>query len=296
MKSKLEKLKNIDVPKSIKFKESENSLILTMNSSCVNANMQENRAAFEAWALVARAKGYDKVILEEEKNIDVKSKEHYNRFLYRAYCFDKLFDWFILSDNLAKKVQEFYYKYFENKKLIYNVPINKAKEPIHPEAIAEEYFVNNKEITNELLKTNVENFYSQLPVGTFYEKKSNSTRVFTGGKSAIDFWGIEGNILNIVELKVKRNKSLGVLSELFFYVCLMRDFHIKKLASPCTEEGIRGFNTIRNANLKMIKGYILTENIHPQLEIAFEELGKAFRNDKSIKFEKVVHIPENISY
>ena len=85
MKCKLAKLKDINIPKSIKFTEKDNQLILTMNSSCINANMQENRAAFEAWALLGKAREYNEVILNLDIDDNIKSDGHYNRFLYRVY-------------------------------------------------------------------------------------------------------------------------------------------------------------------------------------------------------------------
>ena len=85
MKCKLDRLKGIDIPKSIIFTEKDNKLIITMNSSCINANMQENRAAFEAWALLGKAKGYNEVILKLNIDDTIKCDGHYNRFLYRVY-------------------------------------------------------------------------------------------------------------------------------------------------------------------------------------------------------------------
>ena len=82
MKCELERLKKIDIPKNMIFTEKDNNLILTMNSSCINANMQENRAAFEAWALLGKAKGYKKVVLDVNIHKDIKCNAHYNRFLY----------------------------------------------------------------------------------------------------------------------------------------------------------------------------------------------------------------------
>lgn len=297
MKSNLTKLKGIDVPQSIEFKEENEILKLTLNSSCINANMQENRAAFEAWALLGKAKGYKKVILDLNIDKNIESNGHYNRFLYRAYCFNEIFDWFDMSKELSKKVQEFYNKYFKNNTLEYNIPANNEElEPKHPEAKLEIYLAKHPDKTNEKLDLNTNGFYHQLPVGTFYGKKSRDTRLFTGGKSAIDLWGIEENTLNIIELKVKNNKSLGVLSELFFYVCLMRDFHIKKIAQPSPHEGtdLRGFNILKNAKISRINGIILTEQVHPQLKDTFEELKKCSQKDNSISFDKIIEIDEDL--
>ena len=290
MKGILTKLQGIDIPRDLKMEEDLDTLILTIQKEGINANMQENASAFEAWALLGKAKGYNKILLKKEKDIEIEKEEHYNRFLYRALCFNKLFEWFILEHDILEEVNIFQEKYLNSEKLIFNVPNNESiVNPANPEAIMEHYFTTNTEITNKLLNINAIQFYSQLPVGTFYEKKSNTTRVFTGGKSAIDFWGITGETLNIIELKAGENKSLGVLSELFFYTCLMRDFYINKLAKPSGESNVRGFDRLINTEIKEICGFILTENIHPQIEIAYEELKKANYIDHKIRFsEKIV--------
>ena len=302
MISKLKKFtvnnEKIHVPEGIGFNEKEDELILTMKQGGINANMQENRASFEAWALLGKAKGYKNVTLELEKNVIIDKEKHYNRFLYRVYNFDKLFDWFSVSTDLEERVNKFEKKYLDDKDLVYNIPDSDAKlNPEHPEAKMEEYFTTHKDVTNKKLGLDVKKYYSQLPVGVFKGKKSNATRVFTGGKSAIDFWGITEDILNIVELKAKDNKSLGVLSELFFYICLMRDFHVKshRIAKPCKETSkYRGFDQIMSTEIKHIKGHILTEQIHPLLEIAYEELKKANKKDKTIIFaDKVVQYDSN---
>ena len=297
MKCKLERLKGIDIPKNIIFTEKNNKLILTMNLNCITANMQENRAAFEAWALLGKVKGYNEVILNLNINNAINSSGHYNRFLYRVYCFNELFDWFSMSNELSKKANEFYNQYFKSNKLVYNIPANnEEKEPNHSEAKLEIYLANNSKIAGQKLMLDTNVFFHQLPVGTFYGKKSRNTRLFTGGKSAIDLWGIEGDTLDIIELKVKNNKSLGVISELFFYVCLMRDFHIKKMANPYPVKwkDFRGFNMLRNTKINKIKGIILTEQIHPQLENVFGELKKCSRRDNTISFDKIVKIDDDL--
>ena len=65
--------------------------------------------------------------------------------------------------------------------------------------------------------------YDQFPCGLFYEDKNEQNRLFNRG--AFDLWGVdnEGNIC-LFELKEEKNHSLGIISELFFYSCLIKDF------------------------------------------------------------------------
>ncbi len=275
----------IYVPRDIGFEEKNHQLTLTMKQGGIDANMQENRASFEAWALLGKSKGYKKVILKLEDNIQIDKEKHYNRFLYRVYNFDKLFDWFTISPKLEKEVKKFI-KNLGEKDLYYNVPDSDAKgNPTHKEAIMEEHFTTDTKDANEKLHLKVKKYYSQLPVGLFDGKPTNNSRIFTGGKSAIDFWGITGNTLNVVELKAGKNKSLGVLSELFFYTCLMRDIHIRKIANPRYKDSkYRGFDELMKTDIKQVKGHILTEQEHSQIKYAYEELKKANEKDKTICF------------
>jgi hypothetical protein len=64
----------------------------------------------------------------------------------------------------------------------------------------------------------------QFPVGLFHTKRpASDSRIFTGGKSAIDIVGVGDGALSLFELKVRKNNPAGILSELFFYANVMRD-------------------------------------------------------------------------
>ena len=65
--------------------------------------------------------GYNEVILKLNIDDTIKCDGHYNRFLYRVYCFNELFDWFVMSKELEERAKKFYNKYFKNNDLIYNL-------------------------------------------------------------------------------------------------------------------------------------------------------------------------------
>ena len=295
MKVTFEKLKGIRLPREIEFSPNGDILTIRMNEKGVNENMQEDEAAFEAWALVARAKEYKKIQLDisalpdgEKVGIYTLPEHlHLNRFIYRALKFSENFDWFTLSPKLEKKVEQFR-KALERETLVYNVPTQEAKETAeNSEAKMERRLISNVNETNKLLDANVEMYYSQLPVGLFRGKKSKSTMVFPGGSAAIDLWGIENDTFHLVELKVGKNKGLGVLSELFFYVSFMFDVHCNKMAKAAENTTSRGFDELANANIKTIKGYILLEEEHSQLEEAF--IGLKECKNQSMCFEKIIN-------
>ena len=295
MKCKLERLKGIDVPNSINFIEQGDKLIIRMPKEAILDNMQENRSAFEAWALLGKSKGYSNVKLEIEENINyekIEKRGHFNRFLYRVKCFNEIIKWFEISEKLNGYVKNFEEE-LEKNTLFYNVPndveveskgLNSKGKPT--ESAIECEFANNVDLTNKILGIKVKKYYQQMPVGLFKEKISNNTRLFTGGKSAIDFWGISGNTLNIIELKVGNNKKLGVISEIFFYTCIMRDFHIKdNFAKPSNYKKVgRGFDKIKN--IKKVNGIILTEEKHTRIDEVYNELRESLKNEKTISFEK----------
>jgi len=76
-----------------------------------------------------------------------------------------------------------------------------------------------------LQKADVDEVYFQLPVGVFAQSVSRDTRVFTGGKSAIDLWGVNAKkgVIKIFELKAPKNRKVGIISELMFYAMLISD-------------------------------------------------------------------------
>ena len=306
---KLSKMEGITIPVNIKFTESCNKEIinLEMNYAGIINDMQKDAAAFEAWSLLGKARGYKKVFLDldkncsEEKIVKENKLEHYNRFLYRVMCFKKLFTWFEISDELQNRVNNFYNKYLNNKKLAHNVP-NVPKEKSNSTRITknisendmENFFEKNTKETNKVLGIESKQYFSQLPVGLFFDKKPyGKHRIFTGGKSAIDLWSITDNVLNIIELKIKTNTRIGVLSEIFFYTCFARDVFMKNI-KPFNETDIRGFDKIKD--IKKVRAYILIEKGHKHLEEAYKELIKVNKKDNRIEFANEIKIYNSDDY
>ncbi len=114
----------------------------------------------------------------------------------------------------------------------------------------------------------------QLPAGLFEGTVSKSTRVFTGGKSAVDLWASDPDKgLALFELKTAENCKIGAISELFFCTSLIRDlangvFRFKGDAK--TEQSVRGAKTV--------SGFLVSSRIHPLLDDKelFNMLNRAF--------------------
>lgn len=295
MRLQFERLAGIDFPSNISFSEKNRDIfVMQMTPDGLGlgdnvANMQDDKAAFEAWALIIKAHGYDKIILEGDvPDFSGFSHPHYNRFLYRARRFCENFDWFILSDKLELAASTFHKKVFEdglNLKL--NAPSNLGtSEPNNPESKTEHNFIKTPDKLRELSKINADEFFRQLPVGLFFDRVSDETGIFPGGKAAIDLWAVEDDCIHIIELKKGANKSLGILSELFFYVNFIYDFYCLKLASAECASKNRGYVKLSTSSAKSVCGHVLTENKHPQLDSAIAQL--ALCKNKNIRFEQAV--------
>jgi len=281
----LTKMGRVRLPSDIKFSEYGETAFMEMSAAGATANMQEDRAAFEAWALCLNAHGYEKVELSLIGTVETDNL-HYQRFLYRALRFTQGFNWFHLSDTLKSETERFEKEKLSGKLLI-NIPVQEAdSKAYNRESQAERWLVGHPNYLNEQLGTKIERFFHQLPVGLFQDQISSNTRVFPGAAAAIDIWGLDGNTFHVVELKVGGNKSLGVLSELFFYGCFMRDVLCRwnlytKAANKLNT--FRGFDRLQKANVNRVVAHILTESLHPQLHSAFAELKHC--SLENLKFE-----------
>ncbi|AOY77510.1 hypothetical protein [Clostridium formicaceticum] len=165
----------------------------------------------------------------------VFQRRHFNRFIYRVDAFGKKYsEWFTVppkSDTWDDQI-----KFNGWKDLVLNSPGNRNTIDDIDEFNAAsghklEMYFSTKEESEVLRKAIKEQFNiivsdirNQYPVGIFNGIASTDNYIFTGGKSAIDLYSIgEDNSFNIFELKAEKNVKVGILSELFFYSCLIRD-------------------------------------------------------------------------
>jgi hypothetical protein len=278
-KQYLKKIEKDKLPskEKIAFSENGDELTITMNQNGTTANMQNNEAAFEAWALVVKTAGYASVVLSENEHIneiDLDKQLHYNRFLYRVSRFEKAFDWFTISSELKKKCEDFEYK-LSRDNLFVNAPTKVAKSDTkNPEATMERLLVldEHREFLNHKLNLDIPKYYNQLSVGLFNGEKTSKAAIFPQGCAAIDVWGISGSTLHLIELKVGKNQGLGVLSEIFFYACFIYDMYCKKHLERKAPANFRGYPDLIKANIEKVVAHILTEQLHPLLEPALAEL------------------------
>lgn len=245
--------KKVKLPSNIDFSYDleTKTLLVIMKGIEPSKNMQTDGAAIEGWILVLyhylKAEdleiSVEKIELKWEKqnkeNWDtskVASKGHYYRFLYRIARFQAIFnDWFSIStveSELYGEDKVFIQKDKYSDNLALNVieksrQIPKLNDKHAREVIAEYNLAKVEGFKKEFLKKfDIDEVERQIPTGLFSNGEAKEVnRIFTGGASAIDLIGIntEKYIAKIFELKLDNNTKVGVISELFFYTCVIED-------------------------------------------------------------------------
>lgn len=268
--------RNLLVPCQISFTITGKTVKIYMPLECLTSNMQDDSNAFEGWSVILkRWGGYSEVELEWENPNEINNG-HYQRFLFRVKEFSNAYDWFSISSSNT----DFQHDLLVNASSTYycNQPSDKRLKQDHvkgKEAQLEHKFVEG-ELHKELMQMVHASFIErQLPVGLFKDKVSNETSIFTGGKSAIDLWGIDNdNDLLIFELKAENNKKVGIISELFFYISFMKNI----------QEGLFKYEQTTDilnqvVETKNIKAFFLSPELHPLIdEKVLEILNNSLNN------------------
>lgn len=296
----LKHLKNIVhsamLPSQVSFETNNNCLFIKLSGTGVIANMQTDSSAFEGWAVVLKAAlpNIKEVYLDWEDpmfNTTKKNaqKAHYNRFLMRVANFKKAYTWFNIEKPKRRGEVSNMQALLDRKSIVINYPKSPCSavtnESKKPEAVLERKLVKLWEkdfpITDE-----------QLPVGLFEEKVSKKTTLTPRGASQIDLWQLNDNIVRIYELKVQGNESIGIISELMFYVCTIKhiiDGYIKypDISKAKSYRHFENFaNAVTNKQIRKVRGYFTAPKFHPLLE-RLENSIKKILNDNTfdISFE-----------
>lgn len=294
---------------TIAYDDSEHILTMTLLPKAVGlgkgdaVNMQDNAAAFEAWCFIIKAKtSIDDLeikldvegLTSDMYDKDIPSTGHFGRFLYRILKFKEQYaTWFSLSDELEAMRKNFA-EFLRSGNFVNNEPSKEAEDDedvLGTEGYVEKRFCDDHSLGKSILSFDGRNVVMnrQLPVGLFKDEKSDATAVFTGKKSAIDFWLLYKNELNIYELKAK-NKMVGILTEIFFYSNYMRDVYWHK--SLETKQNVKILNPQKTDrsydklckginNIAKITGWILADEFHPLITDAVINI----MNDNGIENE-----------
>lgn len=273
------KKRNIKIPSGINFSNEGNTVKMKLLRNAVSANMQKDDGAFEGWALVLKRWGkYQSVIVSWDKP-GLIANGHYQRFLFRLKHFSQDFNsWFSIDKDCRILLDDLKIKQAE--KYLLNIPSKRGdKVSPNPEAKLENCFVNG-DLREPLMNiSNAVSLYRQLPVGVFESKISKSSSIFTGGKSAIDIWGFnKSNELLVFELKADSNEKVGIISELYFYVCVLQMVREKIFKHEnCHDENK---HLLEIPATKKIKAYFLSPTLHPLVDKEILKLLNAVTPDE----------------
>jgi hypothetical protein len=263
------------LPGDMDFELDKGTLKIILHDRALIQNMQTDISAFEAWSLILKRwlPDIDDIIIKWEEPLlhfeRGASGQHYQRFLFRVLSFSKAFQWFRLDESNKHCIKQLVTQ--RTGPFLLNAPskdrsrnFNKVQAlSAYSEGELEEFIVSHDKTRSTFEKVfDLKILDNQLPVGLFRDSVSNTTKVFTGGKSAIDIWGInKQNEFSLFELKNSRNNKVGALTEMCFYSSLI-------------QEVIQGRVTIQggNADTKRIAGcervncYLLAPGNHPLID------------------------------
>ena len=219
-----EVMPNAELPSSYgyTYKKDKKELTLFVKNEGLKANMQNDEAAFESWAIALKyyLKDIKTITIDWDGDItkdcedDISNDDdgilHFNRFVYRLAKFVQTYSWARSAKTIPTIPTMLYC----------NVGTNEAASA-DKHSLGSEGWLECKYVEEHSMDYDVINH--QFPVGLFQEKVSRTTHYTTGGKSAIDIWAIKDDCLSIFELKKPENKHLGIISELMFYTNIVDD-------------------------------------------------------------------------
>ena len=293
----LKQLKEVTEIKRLKFPErinltSENGILcVEMTEGGLLANMQENQSAFEAWIIAIKATCPElvhKAVIRWSH--PEKANLHYVRFLYRVIKFEESYDWVSIApiDSNAKGYLENIRR--ELSQWVINYPDSDAKiDAEKTEAQLERALLNN-------LKSDLgTESGNQLPIGLFFKKKSGKKEYERTPRrnSQLDLWSIRNNTFTVYELKKEENTPLGIISELMFYVNVIKDISLGTIRYPndaVEGKDFRNFGVVFDKlphNKKMkIEGVFLANTLHSLFHYKQAEILEILNdNHRGISYE-----------
>lgn len=310
----------VSVSKKITRSGNGDSVTLLLNGKTIkDDNMQMAGNAFEGWAFAIKARENKKVILDVKKDtIDILrlNKNEYSgcgnghicRFLYRVIKFQNQYgNWFSISDDLEKIVKNFNeYLIDKDNFFVNNPPTKDAEDNSNKENLIESKLAERGKLKEIIDDTIDDEVYRQLPVGLFAQDKCIENSVFTYGHSAIDLWSIKDDTISIVELKAK-NKMIGIITEIFFYVNYINDFinpksqyrfEVSKPAEEDTLDSNRGYlklyTSVKKKEIKKVVGILLADDedgFHTYIDQSL--LNVMNDNKEKLNYRKeMYHIPD----
>ena len=194
----------------------------------INANMQTNDNAIEAWALILNRWLGKKILISWETPSELEKFEdllNYRRFLYRLENLP-ITEEIVISDKMEPEIQKNSIYQIEEFLFVNSGNLNLRNTPYDQRKLSTEndfelFFFNHQECLSKIFS--YEYVFRQFPVGLFRKSVKRGNELFPARKSAIDIVLADKENIIVIELKKPGNKSVGVISELLFYCYFIRD-------------------------------------------------------------------------
>lgn len=298
---------SIKFPSQMDFSIVGNKLMVRVHGNGVIANMQTDGSAFEGWTicLMAFMQDYVKEVVlawnspvYSQKDME-KQEKHYNRFVFRAMMFEEVYNWFSVSIENRSEIKRL-------KTiipiLVVNYPKSESKEKVSVDGkVYKGEAVLERQLVSVMRKT-ISITDHQLPVGLFKQKVHTDYTFTPRGASQIDIWQLDRDILRIFELKDKDNNSVGIISELMFYVHVMRLLNLGVIKFPDSlmtkKKNYRHiddlYSAINAGKVKNIEAVFLNYEFHPFIECKKDDIMRiinegTYKNQVSFSYQLVSH-------
>jgi hypothetical protein len=264
--------RQIKLPSGLTFSGTLDCAEIEISKAAVEANMQSDSAAFDGWAFaLMRWLGVRKFRLAAEIGIN-PSGGHSQRFSFRLDRFRQLVRDVEIDTTLSDLVDQ---ASWSNGSPVLNIA--KGSRGYVGTLVAQvseadlEILLCHNPVARKRLKRefNLNRLCRQFPVGLFNGKVSAASRIFPGGKSALDLIGVDqnGNV-HIFELKKPKNAKVGALSELVFYLAVLEEARIERWGFEDLRKLDKqaGVSPEHVTGAPAIRGHLLAPQFHPLLD------------------------------
>jgi hypothetical protein len=260
--------RGITMPRDIEMVLDEKGVVtMTMTRAGVVGNMQSNSSCFEGWSLALKRwiPECTGVLLhwQDPEPMTENESGHYQRFLFRVISFKENVRWFEVSKPCIAQLDSSILK--TDLPLVLNEPTAPRRKEIPAgdlkeltENQLELRIVSDGKMCSELCTlTNATEIDNQLPVGLFKHSVTKANLVFTGGKSAVDIWGMNSKtqIAKLFELKKAGAIPIGIITELLFYSFILRLAQVGRVSLN---------HELKDTN--SIEGYLIAPDFHPLID------------------------------
>lgn len=285
-------INSLKLPTRLGLSSENGTLYITLTEKGLLGNMQTDASAFEGWAFAIKSICPElarKVVIQWES--PEKGNLHYNRFLYRAVKFEDSYDWVEIRPMDERSREDFGRIKHELGEWVINYPTSDAQDKAQKgEAQLERAIL--KHLSNDLRMTSG----NQLPVGLFFKEKratKENARTPHNG-SQIDLWSLKDDTFTVYELKKDENRMVGIISELMFYVNVIKDISEGIIKYPVEANSGKRYRSFENvlsnlpSNPKLkVEGVFLANYLHPLLTFSNELMGLLNHNGRSIHYKQV---------